>query len=40
MSAIAWELPEDVRAYRAVAIQTHGAMGFTNEVGLHHAWHA
>ena len=28
--------------YRAVdrAMQTHGAMGFTNEVGLHHAWHA
>ena len=27
--------------YRAVdrAMQTHGAMGFTNEVGLHHAWH-
>jgi alkylation response protein AidB-like acyl-CoA dehydrogenase len=27
--------------YRAVdrAIQTHGAMGFTNEVGLTHAWH-
>ncbi len=26
--------------YRAVdrAMQTHGAMGFTNEVGLHHAW--
>ena len=29
-------------AYRAVdrAMQTHGAMGFTNEVGLHHAWHS
>jgi acyl-CoA dehydrogenase len=28
--------------YRAVdrAMQTHGAMGFTNEVGLYHAWHA
>ncbi|WP_395712989.1 acyl-CoA dehydrogenase family protein [Reyranella sp.] len=28
--------------YRAVdrAMQTHGAMGFTNEVGLHHAWHS
>ena len=28
--------------YRAVdrAMQTHGAMGFTNELGLHHAWHA
>lgn len=22
------------------AMQTHGAMGFTNEVGLHHAWHS
>jgi len=22
------------------AMQTHGAMGFTNEVGLHHAWQA
>jgi len=21
------------------AMQTHGAMGFTNELGLHHAWH-
>lgn len=28
--------------YRAVdrAMQTHGAMGFTNELGLHHAWHS
>jgi acyl-CoA dehydrogenase len=28
--------------YRAVdrAMQTHGAMGFTNELGLYHAWHA
>jgi alkylation response protein AidB-like acyl-CoA dehydrogenase len=28
--------------YRAVdrAMQTHGAMGFTNEIGLYHAWHA
>jgi acyl-CoA dehydrogenase len=28
--------------FRAVdrAIQTHGAMGFTNELGLHHAWHS
>jgi acyl-CoA dehydrogenase len=28
--------------YKAVdrAMQTHGAMGFTNELGLHHAWHA
>jgi alkylation response protein AidB-like acyl-CoA dehydrogenase len=28
--------------FRAVdrAMQTHGAMGFTNELGLHHAWHA
>ena len=28
--------------YKAVdrAMQTHGAMGFTNEVGLHHAWHS
>jgi acyl-CoA dehydrogenase len=28
--------------YRAVdqAMQTHGAMGFTNELGLHEAWHA
>jgi acyl-CoA dehydrogenase len=28
--------------YRAIdrAMQTHGAMGFTNELGLHHAWHA
>lgn len=28
--------------FRAVdrAMQTHGAMGFTNEVGLHHAWHS
>jgi alkylation response protein AidB-like acyl-CoA dehydrogenase len=28
--------------FRAVdrAIQAHGAMGFTNELGLHHAWHA
>ena len=28
--------------FRAVdrAIQTHGAMGFTNEVGLVDAWHA
>jgi acyl-CoA dehydrogenase len=28
--------------YKAVdrAMQTHGAMGFTNEMGLHHAWHA
>jgi alkylation response protein AidB-like acyl-CoA dehydrogenase len=27
--------------YRAVdrAMQTHGAIGFTNELGLHHAWH-
>jgi alkylation response protein AidB-like acyl-CoA dehydrogenase len=27
--------------YRAVdrAMQTHGAMGFTNELGLYHAWH-
>ena len=27
--------------FRAVdrAIQTHGAMGFTNEVGITHAWH-
>ena len=22
------------------AMQTHGAMGFTNELGLHHAWHS
>ena len=22
------------------AMQTHGAMGFTNELGLYHAWHA
>jgi acyl-CoA dehydrogenase len=22
------------------AIQTHGAMGFTNELGLTHAWHS
>ena len=28
--------------YKAVdrAMQTHGAMGFTNELGLYHAWHA
>lgn len=28
--------------FRAVdrAIQTHGAIGFTNELGLHHAWHS
>ncbi|HZY54469.1 MAG TPA: acyl-CoA dehydrogenase family protein [Reyranella sp.] len=28
--------------YKAVdrAMQTHGAMGFTNELGLHHAWHS
>src|SRR5690606_37437490 len=28
--------------YRAVdrAMQTHGAIGFTNEMGFHHAWHA
>ena len=28
--------------YRAVdrAMQTFGAMGFTNEIGLYHAWHA
>jgi acyl-CoA dehydrogenase len=28
--------------YRAVdrAMQTHGAMGFTNEMGFYHAWHA
>ena len=28
--------------YRAVdqAMQTHGAMGFTNEVGLTEAWHS
>lgn len=28
--------------YKAVdqAMQTHGAMGFTNELGLHDAWHA
>jgi acyl-CoA dehydrogenase len=28
--------------FRAVdrAIQTHGAMGFTNELGLTHAWHS
>ncbi|HUA33088.1 MAG TPA: acyl-CoA dehydrogenase family protein [Candidatus Binataceae bacterium] len=28
--------------FRAVdrAIQTHGAIGFTNELGFHHAWHA
>ncbi|MDD9927050.1 MAG: acyl-CoA dehydrogenase, partial [Rhodospirillaceae bacterium] len=28
--------------FRAVdrAMQTHGAMGFTNELGLHDAWHA
>jgi acyl-CoA dehydrogenase len=28
--------------YRAVdrAMQTHGAIGFTNELGLYHAWHA
>jgi alkylation response protein AidB-like acyl-CoA dehydrogenase len=28
--------------FRAVdrAMQTHGAIGFTNEVGLYHAWHA
>ena len=28
--------------FRAVdrAIQTHGAMGFTNELGLYHAWHS
>jgi len=27
--------------YRTVdrAMQTHGAMGFTNELGLYHAWH-
>lgn len=28
--------------FRAVdrAMQTHGAMGFTNELGLHDAWHS
>jgi len=28
--------------YRAVdrAMQTHGGMGFTNEMGLYKAWHA
>ena len=28
--------------YKAVdrAMQTHGAMGFTNELGLYQAWHA
>ena len=40
--AVVEALLVDGAPVRAVdrAMQTHGAMGFTNEVGLHHAWHS
>ena len=41
-SLIGWRTVRNERHFRAVdrAMQTHGAMGFTNELGLHDAWHS